>query len=57
MSAAACTRARSPLAVRARPPLRLMRSLAPARAPWRTTDPGAAHGRARLLPACSAEQA
>ena len=56
MSAATCTRARSLLALRARPPLRL-RTTAPARAVVRGTEAAAAYDRARILPLCGADQA
>jgi hypothetical protein len=56
MSAATCTRARSLLGLRARPPLRL-RAAAPVRPGWRGMDAGAMHDRARILPPCGAEQA
>lgn len=55
MSAPACTRARSRMAQRARPPLRLGRSPNTARTAWRSADPGALHHRARLLPPCGAD--
>jgi len=55
MSAPGCTRARSPLAQRARPPLRPARTVNTARAAWRAAEPGTAHDRARRQPPCGSE--
>ena len=58
MSAPVCTRARSPLALRGRPPLRpagLVNAASLARAAWRVPEPGTSHDRARRQPPCSVD--
>ncbi|MFC5481160.1 hypothetical protein [Massilia suwonensis] len=55
MSAPSCTRARSALARRSRPPLRPAGAAAAARAAWRAAEAGAAHDRARRQPPCGSE--
>ena len=55
MSAPACTRSRSLTAQRARPPLRLSRTLHTFRGAWRAADPGATHDRARRPPPCAGD--